>query len=57
MRMSLVSREVIADSIELVVSGHALDGIVALGARLKGMMPFLRQEPVAAATAGRGCVR
>ena len=55
--MSLVSREVIADSIELVVSGHALDGIVALGARLKGMMPFLRQEPVAAATAGRGCVR
>jgi dihydroxy-acid dehydratase len=30
MRMSLVSREVIADSIELVVSGHALDGVVAL---------------------------
>ncbi len=30
MRMSLVSREVIADSIELVVSGNQLDGVVAL---------------------------
>jgi dihydroxy-acid dehydratase len=30
MRMSLVSREVIADSIELVASGNRLDGIVAL---------------------------
>lgn len=30
MRASLVSREVIADSIELVVSGHLLDGVVAL---------------------------
>ena len=30
MRMSLVSREVIADSVELVVRGHAYDGLVAL---------------------------
>ncbi len=30
MRASLVSREVIADSIELVVRGHQLDGLVAL---------------------------
>ncbi|MAG35820.1 MAG: dihydroxy-acid dehydratase, partial [Dehalococcoidia bacterium] len=30
MRASLVSREVIADSIELVVTGHRLDGIVVL---------------------------
>jgi len=30
MRASLVSREVIADSIELVVRGHLLDGLVAL---------------------------
>jgi dihydroxy-acid dehydratase len=30
MRASLVSREVIADSIELFVSAHALDGVVAL---------------------------
>ncbi len=30
MRSSLVSREVIADSIELVVRGHMLDGLVAL---------------------------
>jgi Cu/Zn superoxide dismutase len=30
MRASLVSREVIADSIELAVSGHALDAVVAL---------------------------
>ena len=30
MRASLVSREVIADSIELVVLGHLLDGVVAI---------------------------
>jgi len=30
MRASLVSREIVADSIELVVSGHILDGVVAL---------------------------
>jgi len=30
MKASLVSREVIADSIELFVMGHALDGVVAL---------------------------
>src|SRR5512140_3856460 len=30
MRASLVSREVIADSIELVVRGHGLDGLVVL---------------------------
>ena len=30
MRMSLVSREVIADSIELVASGNRLDGVIAL---------------------------
>ncbi len=30
MRASLVSREVIADSIELVVAGHLMDGLVAL---------------------------
>lgn len=30
MRASLVSRELIADSIELVVNAHALDGVVAL---------------------------
>jgi dihydroxy-acid dehydratase len=30
MKMSLISREVIADSIELVARGHAFDGVVAL---------------------------
>src|SRR5207247_5571264 len=30
MRASLVSREVIADSIELVVRGHLMDGLVCL---------------------------
>ncbi|HSF17533.1 MAG TPA: dihydroxy-acid dehydratase [Vicinamibacteria bacterium] len=30
MRASLVSREIIADSIELVVNGHLLDGVVAI---------------------------
>ena len=30
MRASLVSREVVADSIELVVRGHLLDGVVAI---------------------------
>src|SRR5258706_9942783 len=30
MRGSLVSREVIADSIELLVRGHSLDGVIAL---------------------------
>ena len=30
MRMSLVSRELIADSIEMVVDGNQLDGVVAL---------------------------
>src|SRR5436309_4070768 len=32
MKASLVSREVIADSIELVARGHLLDGVVALAA-------------------------
>ncbi len=31
MKFSLVSREVIADSIEAVVQGHAYDGLVAFG--------------------------
>ena len=31
MKFSLVSREVIADSIELVVRGHAYDGLVGFG--------------------------
>jgi dihydroxy-acid dehydratase len=30
MRMSLVSRELIADSIEMVVDGNQLDGVIAL---------------------------
>jgi dihydroxyacid dehydratase/phosphogluconate dehydratase len=30
MKASLISREVIADSIELVVRGHLLDGLVCL---------------------------
>lgn len=30
MRCSLVSREVVADSIELVVRGHLLDAVVAI---------------------------
>ena len=30
MKTSLVSREVIADSIELVARGHLFDGVVAL---------------------------
>ncbi len=32
MKASLISREVIADSIELVVRGHSLDGVVAIAA-------------------------
>jgi dihydroxy-acid dehydratase len=32
MKASLISREVIADSIELVARGHSLDGLVALAA-------------------------
>ena len=31
MRASLMSREVIADSIELAVKGHSLDGVIILG--------------------------
>ncbi len=41
MRMSLLSRETIADSVELVVRGHAYDGLVALAGcdkTLPGMM-------------------
>ena len=41
MRFSLVSREVIADSVELVVEGHAYDGLVGFGGcdkNLPGMM-------------------
>ncbi len=41
MKMSLVSREVIADSVELVVQAHAYDGLVAFGGcdkNLPGMM-------------------
>src|SRR5690606_30168500 len=30
MRMSLISRELIADSIEMVVNGNSLDGVIAL---------------------------
>ncbi len=30
MKASLISREVIADSVELVVKGHSLDGVIAL---------------------------
>jgi len=32
MKASLISREVIADSIELVVRGHLLDGVIAISA-------------------------
>lgn len=41
MKFSLVSREVIADSVELVVQGHAYDGLVCFGGcdkNLPGMM-------------------
>ncbi|MFE7421167.1 dihydroxy-acid dehydratase [Rhodococcus sp. NPDC057529] len=41
MRASLPSREVIADSVELVMRGHSYDGLVALGAcdkTIPGMM-------------------
>ena len=31
MKFSLISREVIADSVELVVRGHAYDGIIGFG--------------------------
>ena len=31
MRYSLVSREAIADAIEIVVAGEGFDGVVALG--------------------------
>jgi dihydroxy-acid dehydratase len=31
MRMSLVSREMIADSMEIAVRGHAYDALVGLG--------------------------
>ncbi|MCA9603454.1 MAG: dihydroxy-acid dehydratase, partial [Myxococcales bacterium] len=37
MRYSLVSREVIADSIETVVNGQSLDGVVAIGGCDKNM--------------------
>jgi len=36
MRASLMSREVIADSIELAVKGHSLDGVI------KGCLPWCR---------------
>src|SRR5438105_10299511 len=46
MKASLVSREVIADSIELVARGHLFDAVVALGACDKpipaGAMALLR---------------
>ena len=35
MKCSLVSREVIADSIELVVRGHAYDGLIGFGGATK----------------------
>ncbi len=41
MKFSLISREVIADSVELVVRGHAYDGIVGIGGcdkNLPGLM-------------------
>lgn len=48
MRSSLVSREVIADSIELVSQGYLYDGMVALGACDKtnpgGMMGVIRAD-------------
>ena len=37
MRFSLVSREVIADSIETVVGGQGFDGLVAIGGCDKNM--------------------
>jgi len=48
MRSSLISREVIADSIELVAQGYLYDGMVALGACDKtnpgGMMGLIRAD-------------
>jgi dihydroxy-acid dehydratase len=48
MRSSLVSREVIADSIELVAQGYLYDGMIALGACDKtnpgGMMGVIRAD-------------
>ena len=41
MKFSLVSRELIADSVELVVRGHAYDGIIGIGGcdkNLPGLM-------------------
>jgi len=46
MKASLISREVVADSIELVARGHLLDGVVAIGACDKtipgGVMALVR---------------
>ena len=39
MRYSLVSREIIADSIEAVVAGEGFDGFVAIGGCDKNMGP------------------
>jgi len=39
MRASLISREVIADSIELVATGHLLDGLVCLVAATRRSPP------------------
>ncbi|MCL6526909.1 MAG: dihydroxy-acid dehydratase [Thermaceae bacterium] len=48
MRASLISREVIADSIELIAQGYLYDGMVALGACDKtnpgGMMGVIRAD-------------
>ena len=60
MKASLISREVIADSIELVARGHMLDGIVALSACDKtnpgALMALARLNlPSSSFTAARSC--
>jgi len=58
MRSSLVSREVIADSVELTVRGHAYDALVGVAGCDKSlpgmMMAMLRPEtcPAPSSTAG-----
>ena len=56
MKASLISREVIADSIELMVRGHMFDGIVALVACDK-TIPGARHGAAAAECSGRRALR
>src|SRR5438046_9020065 len=59
MRTSLVSREIIADSIELVARGYSLDGLVAISGcdkTIPGTVMALARLDLPALMVHRGCI-